>query len=72
MPPPLHSPGTVITASPYAGQIIGRDHAMSPRHFYADASRNGSARSLQTAAASPTQETHQLEKQLHALVPHPF
>ncbi|KAI6795806.1 hypothetical protein KC361_g4815 [Hortaea werneckii] len=60
MPPPLHSPGTVITASPYAGQIIGRDHAMSPRHFYADASRNGSARSLQTAAASPTPDTHQL------------
>ncbi|KAI6834329.1 hypothetical protein KC332_g6061 [Hortaea werneckii] len=60
MPPPLHSPGTVITASPYAGQIIGRDHAMSPRHFYADASRNGSARSLPTAAASPTPETHQL------------
>ncbi|KAI6840138.1 hypothetical protein KC340_g4200 [Hortaea werneckii] len=60
MPPPLHSPGTVITASPYAGQIIGRDHAMSPRHFYVDPSRNGSARSFQSMPASPTPETYQL------------
>lgn len=33
VPPPLVSPGTTITASPYAGQVIGPDHALAPRVF---------------------------------------
>lgn len=30
-PPPLASPGTIITASPFAGQVIGPDHVLAPR-----------------------------------------
>ena len=32
VPPPIASPGTVITASPYAGQVVSSDHlAFAPR-----------------------------------------
>ncbi|KAF1827449.1 uncharacterized protein K489DRAFT_375548 [Dissoconium aciculare CBS 342.82] len=31
IPPPFTSPGTIITASPYAGQVIGPDHALASR-----------------------------------------
>jgi hypothetical protein len=30
-PPPFTSPGTIITASPYAGQVIGPDHALASK-----------------------------------------
>lgn len=38
-PPPTPSVGTVVTASPFAGQTIHGDHAMAPRRMQ---SRNGS------------------------------
>ncbi|TKA22211.1 hypothetical protein B0A50_08323 [Salinomyces thailandicus] len=56
MPAPMPSPGTVITASPYAGQVIGKEHALSPRHFYANGSRSGSVKSFRTLPGTPTSE----------------
>lgn len=44
MPPPLASPSTVITASPYAGQIVSQEQAMGPRRLHsAQGSRPDSA-----------------------------
>ena len=65
MPPPMPSPGTVITASPYAGQIVGREHAFSPtRQFYGEGSRSGSVRSFRTAVGSPAMEGTAMERNL--------
>jgi len=63
VPPPVASPGTVITASPYAGQIVSSDVALGPRMLHSTqgsrpgsvtpSSRPGSVRSFRTQAASP-------------------
>ncbi|KAK5122773.1 hypothetical protein LTR85_003688 [Meristemomyces frigidus] len=66
MPPPLASPSTVITASPYAGQIVSSEQAMSARRLYSaqgnwpvgatpPGSRPGSSKSARTLAASPVE-----------------
>lgn len=68
VPPPLASPGTVITASPYAGQIISPDMARgpmlgtspigsrpsTPRLGLSPAKSAGSLRSLRANPSSPT------------------
>ena len=52
VPPPLASPGTVITASPYAGQVVGTEHqAYPPRRLHT--SHSGRAES--PSPLSPTQ-----------------
>ena len=68
VPPPLASPGTVITASPYAGQVVSPEHqAFVPRKLHSSQSfrvespsplspprsRQGSFRSLQMHQAPP-------------------
>ncbi|KXL42700.1 hypothetical protein M433DRAFT_1100 [Acidomyces richmondensis BFW] len=63
VPPPVASPGTVITASPYAGQIISSDVAISSRLLHSaqgsrpgsisPSSRPGSVRSFRTQGTSP-------------------
>lgn len=49
-PPPTPSAGTIVTASPFAGQIIHGDHAMAPKRMQ---SRNGSRPSSPHSFASP-------------------
>jgi hypothetical protein len=57
LPPPLASPGTVITASPMAGQIVSPE-ILSPRVLHSGASsrpgsRPGSLKSFRVQATSP-------------------
>ncbi|KAK3075543.1 hypothetical protein LTR53_001073 [Teratosphaeriaceae sp. CCFEE 6253] len=67
IPPPLPSPGTVVTASPLAGQIVSPEHAMgwtlhstqtwrpgSTTPVSSTGSRSGSVRSLRLQPTSPT------------------
>ena len=70
-PAPVASPGTVITASPYAGQVVSPDlHAIvtprklhsshsfradSPTSFGPNRSRQGSMRSIYTTQQQPSQ-----------------
>jgi hypothetical protein len=49
-PPPTPSADTVITASPFAGQVVHGDHAMAPRRMQ---SRNNSRPSSPHSFASP-------------------
>jgi len=54
IPPPLASPGTVIVASPYAGQVVSPEHALSPRALSsAQGSRPGSATPLSPTESRP-------------------
>ncbi|CAK4031105.1 Hypothetical predicted protein [Lecanosticta acicola] len=49
-PPPMASPNTVITASPFAGQVVNAERAMSPMSSW----RNGSRPGTPSAVASPS------------------
>ncbi|KAK0253561.1 hypothetical protein LTR48_001410 [Friedmanniomyces endolithicus] len=55
-PPPLPSPGTVVTASPLAGQVVSPQHAMGwtlhSTQVWRPGSRAGSVRSLGLQAAA--------------------
>lgn len=74
VPAPLTSPRTVITASPYAGQIFSPEFALqsprllgsrdgsrpsSPAILSPTRSRPGSIKSCRTIPASPTDSTHE-------------
>ncbi|QIX02305.1 hypothetical protein AMS68_007822 [Peltaster fructicola] len=49
-PPPSTSPGTKVTASPYAGQVVGSDHALAKR-----------LKPSSTPARSPNPSVEQME-----------
>ena len=73
VPPPIASPGTVITASPYAGQVVSSEHqtfaprrlhsaqsfrAESPSPLSPPRSQQGSFRSFQAQQSSPVEHFH--------------
>jgi len=54
LPPPMPSPRTVITASPFAGQIVGPEHALTSKLLGSTQnSRPGSATPVSPAVSRP-------------------
>ncbi|KAK0317186.1 hypothetical protein LTR82_011787 [Friedmanniomyces endolithicus] len=64
-PPPLPSPGTVVTASPLAGQVVSPQHAMGwtlhSTQVWRPGSRAGSVRSLGLQAAASSSSPSPVE-----------
>lgn len=79
-PPPLASPGTVITASPLAGQVVSAEHVRSPRTLHSaqgnrpptatPRSRSESIRSARVRSPSPTEPP--ASSPLHETIVHDF
>ena len=61
VPPPMASPGTIVTASPYAGQVMSPDHALAPRRLHSAAG----SRPASPSPLSPVRSRQSSFKSLH-------